>query len=66
MEKISYYVIFEVLKIDKKVKKGSTIEIGARFVGLYHPHNKSIHFTDINGQEWIFCEGNNSNIIDKF
>lgn len=66
MEKNSYYVIFEVVKIDKKIRKGSTIEIGERFVGLYTPNTKSIYFIDVNGQEWIFSEGNNCYIIERF
>ena len=49
-----YHVIFEVLKIEQELEQGSTIQIGERFVGLYYPDNKEIHFNDDNGQEWIF------------
>lgn len=65
MTEISYYVIFEILKIEKKLKKGSTIKVGERFVGLYHPDKKEIHFTDDNGQEWIFYNGDTCTIISK-
>lgn len=62
---IEYYVIFEVLKIGKKLEQGSTIRIGERFVGLYYPDNKEIHFTDDNGQECIFYDGDTCAIISK-
>jgi len=61
-----YYVIFEVLKIEKKLKKGSTIEVGERFVGLYNPKTTEIHFTDVNGQRWVFYDNITCSIIDKF
>ena len=66
MENTSFHIIFEVLKIEHKLEEDSTIQVGERFVGLYHPDNKEIHFTDENGQEWIFYDGNSYRIIDKF
>ncbi|OIK46285.1 hypothetical protein BEI02_15470 [Elizabethkingia sp. HvH-WGS333] len=60
-----YYVIFEVLKIEQELEQGSKIRIGERFVGLYYPDNKEIYFTDDNGQEWIFYDGDTCSIISK-
>ncbi|WP_312306343.1 hypothetical protein [Chryseobacterium sp.] len=65
MGKVSYYVIFEILKIEQESEEDSTIEIGERFVGLYHPDSNEIHFTDENGQQWIFYDGDTCSIIDS-
>lgn len=62
---IEYHVIFEVLIIEHELEQGSTIKRYERFVGLYYPDNKEIHFTDDNGQEWIFYDGDTCTIIDK-
>lgn len=61
----TYYIIFEVLKIEKELEQDSTIQVGERFVGVYHPTNNEIHFTDDNGQEWIFYDGDTCTIISK-
>jgi hypothetical protein len=61
-----YHVIFEVLEINEKLQPGSTIEIGERFVGEYHPAKNSIFFEDVNNQEWWFKVGKNCLIILSF
>lgn len=60
-----YHVIFEVLKIELELEQGSTIQIGERFVGIYYPDNKEILFTDDNGRDWIFYDGDTCTIISK-
>lgn len=49
-----HLVIFEVLKFSGKLQAGSTMEIGERFVGEYHPKKNKVYFSDVNGQEWSF------------
>ncbi|AZB02416.1 hypothetical protein EG359_22420 (plasmid) [Chryseobacterium joostei] len=51
MEK-EVYVVFEVVRLTGKKEKGSTIEVGERFVGLLSEKNNTVLFTDVNGQEW--------------
>ena len=64
--KKSYYVVFEVLHLPAKKTKGSTVEIGERFVGEFFPYNRIIQFTDINCQEWIFKSNKDAKIITTF
>lgn len=56
MEKTLFYVIFEVLKIEQELKEGSTVKTGERLIGLYNSIQKTVTFTDINGEEYIFPE----------
>lgn len=65
MENSSYYIIFEILKIKHELVESSTIEVGERFVGLYYPDIKEIHFTDDNGLQLIFFDPDTYNIIDR-
>lgn len=51
MEK-EVYVVFEVRRLVGKKEKGSTIEVGERFVGLLSENGNTVLFTDVNGQEW--------------
>ena len=60
-----HLVIFEVLSFKGKLKKGSSIEIGERFVGEFFPKKKKVYFSDVNNQDWTFDVGANCEIIDK-
>lgn len=61
-----YHVIFEITKITGKLLPGSTLEMGERFVGEYHPSNNMIFFEDVNSQEWWFKPDHNCIIICSF
>lgn len=61
-----HFVIFEVLSFKGRLKKGSTMEAGERFVGEYHPKQNKVFFTDVNEQEWTFTPGETCEIIDTF
>ncbi|PWN60032.1 hypothetical protein [Chryseobacterium oncorhynchi] len=59
-----HYVIFKVTGIERKVKKGSTLQINDRFVGMFFPLNNEVQFCDVNEEEWTFKVGMHCEIID--
>ncbi|PVV57490.1 hypothetical protein [Chryseobacterium sp. HMWF035] len=56
MEKTLFYVIFEVLNIEQELKEGSTVKTGERLIGLYNSIEKTVTYTDVNGEEYVFPE----------
>ena len=56
MEKTLFYVIFEVLKIEQELKEDSTVKTGERLIGLYNSIEKTVTYTDVSGEEYVFPE----------
>lgn len=59
------YVKFEVLKIEDIRKTGSTVAIGKVLNGLYYPQSKTVSFSDVNGQDWTFYDGDTCRVIKQ-
>jgi hypothetical protein len=58
-------VSFKILSLNTSLNIGSTLSVGAIYLGLFYPLSNTVFFTDDNGQEHSFRNGDSCQILSN-